>query len=158
MWSNDNGERFPWQVSTNNGGTMELISSGNAFPHLSAISNEVNTPKVFVCTKDLPSRTRVATWDQFANDTNVSYFVGLDASEIYPQSMLTGDRNLSTSTKLLSGLVLVMSNAPMTWVAGLHAPVGNIGLADGSAAQITAASVQAQRAMDTNLAARFVFP
>jgi hypothetical protein len=158
MWSNDNGEQFPWQVSTNIGGTRERISSGEAFLHFSAISNEVNTPKVFVCAYDLPSRTRVANWDQFINDTNVSYFIGLDASEVFPQTILSGDRNLSTSSKLLSGLVLMMSNAPMTWAVGLHAPVGNIGFADGSAAQMCATSAQAQRAMDTNLATRFVFP
>jgi len=158
MWSNDQGERFPWQVSTNKGGTMELISSGDAFHHFLAISNEANTPKIFVCHTDLPSRMRVVNWEQFANDTNLSYFVGLDASEVFPQTILSGDRNLSTSTKLLSGLVLVMSNAPLTWASGLHAPVGNIGLADGSAAQMSATGVFAQRAADTNAAFRFVFP
>lgn len=111
-----------------------------------------------MCATDVPSRTRAVNWEQFINDTNVSYFVGLDANEVYPQMFLSGDRNLSTSGKVLSGLVLVMSNAPLQWAAGLHAPVGNVGLADGSAAQMTATSAQAQRAKDTNLALRFVFP
>ena len=158
MWSNDNGEKFPWEVSTNKGGTSELISSGDAFPHFLAISNEANTPKIFVCATDMPSRTRAVNWDQFVGDTNVSYFVGLGANEVYPQSILIGDRNLSTSSKALSGLVLVISNAPLQWAAGLHAPVGNVGLADGSAAQMSATSAQVQRAKDTNAALRFVFP
>ena len=126
--------------------------------HALGISNEANTPKILVCATDMPSRTRVVNWDQFINDTNVSYFVGLDANEVYPQMFLSGDRNLSTNSKLLSGLVLMMSNAPVRWAAGLHAPAGNVVLADGSAAQMTATSAQAQRAKDTNLATRFVFP
>jgi hypothetical protein len=158
MWSSDNGEKFPWQVSVSNGGTLELVSSGNAFPHLLAISNEVNTPKVFVCEKDWPSRARARDWGQFINDTNVSYFIGLDSSEVYPQSILAGDRNLTTSDKLLSGLVLVMSNAPLRWAAGLHSPVGNVGLGDGSATQMSAPSAQSHRAMDTNPVIRIVFP
>src|SRR5689334_11717518 len=59
MWSNDNGEKFPWRVSTNQGGTLEFSESGNALPHFRAISNEVNSPKVLVCSSD-PARSRVA--------------------------------------------------------------------------------------------------
>lgn len=157
MWSNDNGEKFPWQVSTNNGGTLELTSSGDAFPHFLAISNEANIPKIFVCPED-PARTRVVAWDQFVSDSNLSYFVGLDASEAFPQTILSGDRNLNTNGYLLSGLVLLMTNASLQWTAGLHAPGGNVGFADGSAAEMTAKGARAQRAMDTNSTIRLVFP
>src|SRR5262245_15086904 len=34
MWQTDHASSFPWQVSTTNGGTMELIASGDAFPHV----------------------------------------------------------------------------------------------------------------------------
>jgi hypothetical protein len=154
-WSYDNGGAFPWNVSMTNGGTLELISSGKAFPHFRAISNGVSTPKVFVCSTD-SSRKRAQWWDWFVGDTNVSYFVGLDCSETYPQSIVTGDRNLSTNSKQMSGLVLIASNTPMTWAPGLHAPAGNVGLADGSA--MSAMSVLAQRANDTDQASRFIFP
>jgi hypothetical protein len=158
MWSNDNGEKLPWQVSTNNGGTLELISSGDSRPHFLAISNEICTPKILACRSD-STRARVAAWDQFINDTNISYFVGVDASEVFPQTLLSGDRNLSTSSsKLLSGLALIMSNAQITWAPGLHAPAGNVGLGDGSATQMSGPSAQSQRAMDTNPVIRIVFP
>ena len=157
MWSNDNGEKFPWQVSTNHGGTSELISSGDAFPHFAAVSNEVNTPKVFVCATD-SARTRVAGWDQFVSDAHVSYFAGLDANEVFPQMILSGDRNLSTNRNFLSGLVLLMTNTPLQWATGLHAPAGYVGLADGSAQEMTSVAVQSQRVNDTNPALRFVIP
>lgn len=33
LWANDNGGKFPMQVSLTNGGTMELVQSGTVFPH-----------------------------------------------------------------------------------------------------------------------------
>jgi hypothetical protein len=168
MWSNDNGEKFPWEVSRNNGGTLELISSGDALPHFQAISNELNTPKILVCSSDVQRvGNRRSAFDasggapaaQILDNANqISYFAGLDANEINPQSLLSGDRNLSTNGTFLSGLVLLASNAPLRWASGLHAPTGYVGLADGSAHRMIAAAVGGQREKDTNRAIRLVFP
>jgi len=57
-WALDNGDRFPFNVSTNDGGTMELCSVGedgfarNPALHLQVMSNELNTPKILVCPED----------------------------------------------------------------------------------------------------------
>src|ERR1035437_9232661 len=48
-WAVDNGDKFPMQLSVTNGGTMELIASGNAFVHFQIMSNELTTTKSFVC-------------------------------------------------------------------------------------------------------------
>src|SRR6266545_1402383 len=66
MWSNDSGDKFPWRVSTNQGGTLELAESGDPLPHFQAVSNELNTPKVLACGFDT-TRARVASFDQFTN-------------------------------------------------------------------------------------------
>src|SRR5215510_11247827 len=57
MWASDHQERFPWQVSTNEGGTLEDAPQGGALFHFQAISNELTTPKVLVCATDT-ARTR----------------------------------------------------------------------------------------------------
>ena len=77
MWSNDNQERFPWNValSSTNAGTLPFTTSTNVWRHFQAISNEVNSPKVFVCPED-KQRTRVVSWDAFTNNAHLSYFLG----------------------------------------------------------------------------------
>src|SRR5437870_3083139 len=36
MWSSDHGEKFPMAVSTNEGGSLEFIGSGNVFQRTAA--------------------------------------------------------------------------------------------------------------------------
>jgi len=38
MWSEDNDDKFPWQVPVMNGGTEELIPNGQAFNHFLVLS------------------------------------------------------------------------------------------------------------------------
>src|SRR6184192_311118 len=46
MWSNDHGEKFPFAVSTNKGGSLEFIGPGEVFRHYLLVSNELNSPRV----------------------------------------------------------------------------------------------------------------
>lgn len=150
MWSNDHNERFPWQVdhpsvTPNSDGTrrgaMETID------HFRAISNEVNTPKVLVCGSD-PSRTRALNFDLNANTplndsaTQISYFVGLDADETRPQTILSGDRNLRQGTGGIQAKNAKLTfttnpNTDASWDPTMHQNNGNLGLGDGSAQQAT---------------------
>jgi hypothetical protein len=148
MWSNDHGEKFPWEVSTKNGGTLELISSGDVLPHFQAISNELNTPKVLICSNDgqRVGNRRIA-FDasggapaaQILDSANqISYFVGLDADQSMPQTILSGDRNVASPTvKPAKGVLSITTNDRVEWTKALHNQAGNIGLADGSASQAT---------------------
>jgi prepilin-type processing-associated H-X9-DG protein len=138
MWSHDNQERFPWSVapSPTNTGTLLFATSTNVWRHFQAISNEVNTPKVFVCPED-KQRTRVAGWDAFTNNSHLSYFLGMDADETKPQTILTGDRNVSISNSMLTGFVRLSTNTVLGWTKAIHQGQGNVGLADGSAMQMT---------------------
>lgn len=137
MWANDNSGQFPWVVesSPTNGGTLSYAASTNIWRHFQIISNEVNTPKVFVCPEDR-ARTKVATWDAFTNNSHLSFFVGLDASEALPQTILTGDRNLAISNQLLLGVVMLSANDALSWTKEIHNAAGNVGLGDGSAQQV----------------------
>lgn len=147
MWANDNSSQLPWMVESSpsnsgtlsSGGTLSYAASTNAWRHFQIISNEVNTPKVLVCPDDR-SRTKVATWDVFANNNHLSYFVGLDASEVLPQTVLSGDRNLANSDRMLSGVVALPEKSHLSWTKAIHKKVGNIGLGDGSVQQLNNAA------------------
>jgi len=140
MWANDYQERFPWQVSTNDGGTRELIGE-DVTPHFRAIDKELSTPKVLTCNSD--SRTRVASWDQF-NASSLSYFVGFDANETRPLTLLTGDRNVTTNGWLAFGLAKLNRNTAPGWSRTMHISYGNVGFADGSAQQLTPEALREQ--------------
>src|SRR5688572_27417698 len=133
MWSNDHGERFPWQVPVADGGTKELAHLPYAALHFVAVSNELNSPKILTCTSDT-NRIRTNVWDAPLH-LSLSYFAGLDADETKPNTILSGDRNVSTSTSIVAGLLVVQSANDVRWTKDIHQHAGNIGLADGSVVQ-----------------------
>src|SRR3954463_4131652 len=49
LWSDDNGDKYPWRVSTNSEGSQTLPVT---WLHYMVISNEVKTPRVFLCPSD----------------------------------------------------------------------------------------------------------
>jgi len=124
------GDRFQMAVTTADGGSAESVTNGEVFRHFQLMSNELNTPKVLVC----PADQRIASTDfriGFSN-TNLSYFVGVDASDTEPQMFLTGDRNITNGPPLPNGLLLVTTNSAAGWTPELHQLTGGVGLADGS--------------------------
>ncbi len=160
MWSNDHEDRFPWAVSTNKGGTLEYAASAEVFRHFVAISNEVSSPKVLVCATDR-ERLRATTFATPLANSNLSYFVGLDADETRPQTILSGDRNIVGGVSNGAWLVFRTTNAP-AWTRELHNLEGNVALGDGSVGQFTSRmlSNQFQSALitQTNPVIRLAIP
>jgi prepilin-type N-terminal cleavage/methylation domain-containing protein/prepilin-type processing-associated H-X9-DG protein len=127
IFSTDNGGSFPWNISTNQGGTSEFNSAAgatvaggvgksakaswtdsSAWVHFLAISNELSTPKIIICpsdsdTKQAPNFTAILKTNAYTGNQSVSYFIGLSASEENPQSILGGDRNVTNTLPLLDG-------------------------------------------------------
>lgn len=162
MWSNDHGDRFPWAVSTSEGGTLEVADTPAVFRHFLAFSNELSSPRPLTCTED-KSRTRVSAWHEITNNTAVlSYFVGLNADESRPQTILSGDRNLTTNGRPAMGVISVTSNTGFGFTRELHRTHVNIALADGSAQQVTAADLQQQNSLQfqtiSNQSVRLAIP
>lgn len=88
VWSDDNSGKFPMQVSVTNGGAMESIATGNVAACFSVLSNTIDNPAILVCpedTKHLP-----ATNFETLSNSNISYFVGLNAIATSPQILLSG--------------------------------------------------------------------
>jgi hypothetical protein len=143
IWADEHGGKFPMQVSTMNGGTMELSTNGrNAWVNFVVMSNELRTPKLLICPAD-KSRFYATNFAIDFNNANVSYFVGLDASTNNPQTFLSGDDNFAIGgIPIKSGLLELSTNAPISWTATRHKfadniGVGDIGLADGSIQEVT---------------------
>lgn len=168
IWSNDHGERFPWQETIANGGTVPAAAGAGAsqvglkFGSLIAayqcISNELTVPKVLVCPTDTAKKKAVAfekgtagTFGDagFDDVASLSYAAGWDADETRPNTVLSADRNIqggSTDSGATPGEVIsfsVKKNAidtiseTATWDTYLHNSAGNLGLADGSAHQVS---------------------
>jgi prepilin-type processing-associated H-X9-DG protein len=142
MFANDNDGKFPKEVSTNEGGSKEYLSMPDAFPHWRALSNELSTPKVLICPAD--NRMPAASFAALSN-ANISYFVGLDALETFPQMVLAGDRNLMTNgIPVGSGLLILTTNVTVGWTAAMHNGAANVVLGDGSVQQATSARLSQQ--------------
>ena len=137
IYSNDQGDQFPWRGSPPQGAAgLGLVE------YFRVASNELSSPKILTCPTDT-QRSRVSDWSRLTA-TNLSYFVGLDADESKPQTILTGDRNLTGGVWTANRVLLVTTNRPVGWDARLHNEMGNVGLADGSAQQCSKITLAAQ--------------
>jgi prepilin-type N-terminal cleavage/methylation domain-containing protein/prepilin-type processing-associated H-X9-DG protein len=167
QWALDNNDRNPMQTSDPSGGSQSHVDAARntanvqatakgVFAHFLVMSNELNTPKVLYCPSEPDSgRTAAASFgittgantSYLTNDFNVSYFVGVDSQDTFPQMFLTGDHNLGGNA--LTPTVQYQGNYPGTdttwslgtnftvnlgpgWLDNMHQKQGNVGLADGS--------------------------
>ncbi len=131
VWALDNNDRFPMQVSTNDGGTREFVFGPNAFVHFAAMSNELSSPAVLLC----PEETRRVRAKNFTADlanSKISYFVGVDAVETNLDFFLSGDRNLTNDLVPIKGMLIFPPRTPARWTAELHQRKGNLLFPDGS--------------------------
>src|ERR1035437_713845 len=93
-WAIDHDGPFPFNVSTNAGGTREFCAAGadgfdsNAALHFQVMSNELSTPKILVCPEDR-SRKPAAGF-QSIQASNVTYGLhsGTNLNESNPTAVL----------------------------------------------------------------------
>jgi prepilin-type N-terminal cleavage/methylation domain-containing protein len=192
IWEGDNNDRFPMTVNTNSGGAAEFIYQNNSTPNISAgvsnnvaycfgiMSNELSTPKILACPSDTKNPATNFTTQFFngnlpINGANgggqyVSYFIGGDAIDTQPQSILSGDRNIgndngSSSTPpitMFSGYgngnaggggtpTASVAIGNWAWTSGdMHQKNGNILLGDGSVQQVSINGLQSALQAATN--------
>jgi len=142
VWEGDNGDHYPMKGLTNELGVMEVPKATDVFRYFQVMSNELSNPKVLICPTDKRSEADSFT---LLNNTNTSYFVGLDAADESDTNMLlTGDRNLVVDgVSVGAGLLTLGSTNQVGWSGTMHKNAGNIGLADGSVQQLTSSGLQA---------------
>jgi len=155
IYANESGDQYPMQVPDTLGGAKDSAERGDLFRVFLVLSNELSVPKTLVCRAD--ARIAAPDWGALSN-TNISYFIGLDATPRKPHMVLAGDRNLARDGVLLSGIVSLSTNSPLTWVGGFHEKSGNMVLADGSVQQFTRGLLWQQLAHSGDTTNRVLFP
>ncbi len=139
IWEGDNGDKFPFEVSVTNGGTMEVADQ--AWLTYQVMSNVLSTPKVLTCPAD-GGREQATNFITDSPGKYLSYFVGLDADDTHPLGILSGDDNLAVGgIRVRTGIFTANTNSPPLWTTDRHANCGNLGLGDGSVQQVTPAGL-----------------
>ena len=123
---------YPFQLSTNSGGTMEFIGTGQAFLQYRAMSNELGSTRVLRCRGDV--RRPASDFATIAN-TNISYFIAVTADETQPQLLLAGDRHLTNDLPVRNGVMELTKNQRVRWTLANHGGSGNVAMSDGSVRQ-----------------------
>ena len=173
IWTGDNEDRTPMQVSSAQGGAMEYVRTANPptvyqpWRVFMVMSNELSTPKVVICPSD-PINTVVATnftpvgvaGGNFDN-RKISYFVGGQAVDTDPQMILYGDYNIGTGSPANNNAApAIFTTAQQqvngaiangwAWTDTAHAKQGNLVLADGSVQQVSISALRKQLLAGTN--------
>jgi prepilin-type processing-associated H-X9-DG protein len=148
IWADDHQDKLPTELSVTNGGVMELVLAGDVAAIFQLMSNELNTPKILFCPAD-KQRIQATTFDRtirsrgvvtFLSNSNLSYFVGVDANAALPSMFISGDDNILTGGNQFAiggsppppGILSLTTNTPIAWNDTRHMKQGNVGLADGS--------------------------
>jgi prepilin-type N-terminal cleavage/methylation domain-containing protein len=158
IFATDNGDRYPMSLSAAEGGSSEYTVATAAqsnWVHFAVMSNELSTPKIIVCPSD-GVKTEATNWTVHLGvlkNKATSYIVGLDADETRPQSVLSGDRNMTNATPAradidVSQIIKLGTNHTAAigagWTKDLHQNQGNLALGDGSVQQVSTSRLREQ--------------
>jgi prepilin-type N-terminal cleavage/methylation domain-containing protein len=182
VWENDNNDSYPMAVSSAVGGAQEYVYSNvnpapaaNYFPQMPFVvmSNTLTNPKLLVCPSDSARTAATNFLFQFfvqplaappvpsANPGYLnyqSYFVGGDAIDTMPKSILGGDRNVYNNgaapqvdanlgaNGVGGGGGILASILVKNWAwtdKEMHQSAGDLLLGDGSAQQVTTLNLEA---------------
>ena len=134
LWQADrNLTNLPWEVAAPIG-TAPDAKSSDVFRHFAAISNECQNFRMLICPAD-KARKPTRSWAALRNH-NISYFINVTPS-LDVQSVLAGDRNVSTNGSLLTGYNVIPTTDELRWSRSIHEHGGNVGMMDGSVHQTT---------------------
>ena len=188
LFANDNDSRYPSITNQSTvfgtAGTPPLVwvnfeqagtelSSPKVLLCPSDSGRPANSPQK-VAPADFSNNTNGFASIAFHENASLSYFYGVDSDETKPGMIVTGDRNLQDNggntgvadayyaniTFMYDGVQNGTSTPAWIggWNNGQHVKGGNIGLADGSAQQVTTTRLKDQLKVTQNPNNRFFFP
>jgi len=165
IFATDNADQFPMQMQAAQGGAAEAASLAGVatnFVILQTLSNELSTPKIVLCPSDADKTEATnfgANFTKLASRA-VSYFIGVDCMETFPQMILGGDRNMTNNAtgadaRLDADVKGVKpqyrkigtnhtDKVGAGWNAQLHQNQGNVVLGDGSVQQLSTSRLREQ--------------
>jgi prepilin-type N-terminal cleavage/methylation domain-containing protein len=194
VWAQDNNDTYPMTVSLAQGGAEECVYSIKAVKSIpgytpttynpgyvfAVMSNSLTDPKLVFCPADVPAKSAATNWvgtGTFIFSTGsaptplancsafLSYFVGGDALDIQPQSIMAGDRNIYDTSGVVTaadagaadgvgdgaGTLASVAVGHWGWTAkDIHQGNGNVLLGDGSGQQLTLSDLPAALESATN--------
>ena len=157
-WAADNQGALPMSVSTNRGGTQEYIGTGEVFRHYQVLLSQLSTPQILICPVGKGARTpAAANWGILAN-SNIDYFVGLDATGTFSSFLLAGDRWLTSNVPVTNHLLVLGAKATLAWQPTRHGDGQNVALGDGSVQGLTTRRLQEQIPTGTQAPLRLAIP
>jgi hypothetical protein len=159
LWGNDFNDQPPWEVPARlpgaggfggGPGTMQHSLAPNVWLHLAWISNEVATPKIYLCPSDSGRPASDFTGNapdgylhpNFRNAAT-SYFLS-HAFYNTPTAMIAGDRNVGSDFpggcsrfNYTLGSTLLPQSSAFQWNTNLHHNAGNLLRGDGRVEQFS---------------------
>jgi prepilin-type N-terminal cleavage/methylation domain-containing protein len=147
LWTNDQGDKYPWQLDMALGGSRD---SEDWTDHFRVASNELSNLKILTCPADLDRLKRTATatnWTALRGDLHVSYFVGTNlAGANKVQIIVLGDRNVTGGGGGADATwnSFMGTSIDAAWDKNLHSFKGNIVSLDGSARKIITRNLREQ--------------
>jgi hypothetical protein len=146
LFGGDNNEKFPWEAPN-----AANVIPVNPQDWILAATNEINSPKILACPSD-GNRTKNSGWYavgtgvDFDYKKHMSYFFGTNADETKPQTILSGDQNVTGGG---TGVARKWTNPDVNNIDAsfdtlCHVTAGNLGLGDGSSVQVNPQALKKQ--------------
>jgi prepilin-type processing-associated H-X9-DG protein len=132
-WGLNHGDKFPMSVDAQPRASPGASEGTEAYRYFQVMWPELANPEVLICPAD--TRSPAKDLGKGFSNANLSYFVGLDATDTNPQMFLLGDRNLTNGPLPPNHILVINTNYPVGWSDKMHRGQGNIALADGSVQQ-----------------------
>jgi len=139
-WTIDSTDSYPMMVPVASGGAKEAVATGDIARVYLVMSNELSTPLILACPADR-ERSPVRNFAQLT-PRNLSFFVGVDATESNPETLLGGDRNITNATGIKNVFLHATTNEPVAFTHKIHKFNGNILLGDGSVQQVSSQTLR----------------
>lgn len=142
IWANDNGDRYPWNLSVTNGGSLD---SPDWSDHFRICSNELGSPRILLCPAD-KAKFAATNWVSLSADVHVSFFICPQSAETHPETILMGDHNVIGGGGGLDPhwSIYLGSSIDAAWDKNLHSRKGNLAMCDGSVQQSKTENLRAQ--------------
>jgi prepilin-type N-terminal cleavage/methylation domain-containing protein/prepilin-type processing-associated H-X9-DG protein len=148
-FAHDHNGKFPMQLTSSDGGAQEFVQSAYlvngefyfSYRQFQPLSNELITTRLLVCPTDF-ARLTATNFASLKNE-NLSYFVGVTADFARPESIVTGDRNVTNDSAKSPSIMRSGFGVPIRWTRELHRYRGNLLFADAHVEQLDGAGLAA---------------